>query len=407
MTIETSVKSRKRKHVDYKELDGESEAKEEDEEGVVEEVSFGPQQTLAEAEAEDLDDLISIASEATEIVFDSRTGRPIRYLRPSFGSPADHDSNREHDDDNYSYLIDGLVKVSRSMMLEGDPDLFRDLTRIHAIVKHRVRIDDMVPWAGIGGDSTRLRAFGFLGKTALERLDRQSAVRLYAPEKQGKDALLDERANRKAICVLNRTRERVLGAGRNKAKRRKKRAAPAPTHTVNPTLVADKLCAAILTDKGGSENDDNCYLNPSVLNSKELIAYQTNLHNGAKHLAAHLDAPLHEGFGKVIVTVAIRGSATILLIGKAGNENENDNAENDIEEQDESSDLNLQPSWKFHLEEGEAYVLSGNVRNVCLHAVLANDDSSGGGRESLNLRFGIHTIKEAEHDIKRHWPDLW
>jgi len=175
---------------------------------------------------------------------------------------------------------------------------------------------------------------------------------------------------------------------------------------VNPTLVADKLCAVILTDKSSeseSENDNNCNLSPNVLCSKELIAYQTNLHNGAKHLAAHLDAPLHEGFGKVIVTVAIRGSATILLIGKASDDND-DEKEGDFIE---SSDLNLQPAWKFHLKEGEAYVLSGNVRNVCLHAVLANDDGSGGDRESLNLRFGIHSIEEAEYDIKRHWPDLW
>ena len=409
MTIECGVKARKRKHIDYYEPDSDSEEKEEEED----EAAVVPpelQQDLAEAEAEDLDDLISIASEATEIEFDSRTGRPIRYRRPPFrASSGDDDSSFDVDDDNDndSSLIDGLVKVSSAMLLEGDPNLFRDLTRIHAIVKRKVKMNDMVPWAGIGGDSTRLRAFGFMGETSLDRLDRRSAVRLHAPEKQGEDAVRDERANRKAICILDRTRERVVGIGRGKGKHRDKRLVPAPHYTVNPTLVADKLCAAILTDKSsGSNNHTNGHLNPNVLCSNELITYQTNLHNGAKHLAAHLDAPLHEGFGKVIVTVAIRGSATILLIGKGDDDNDYERANKNID-LDESSDLNLQPAWKFHLKEGEAYVLSGNVRNVCLHAVLANDDGIGGNRESLNLRFGLHSIEEAEHDIKRHWPDLW
>ena len=81
---------------------------------------------------------------------------------------------------------------------------------------------------------------------------------------------------------------------------------------MNPTQVADNLCDTPLVNN----SDDNVDLDSKVLCSKQLIAYQTNLHNGAKHLAAHLNAPLHEGFGKVIVTVAIRGSAAILLIGK-------------------------------------------------------------------------------------------
>merc|ERR1711918_71506 len=104
------------------------------------------------------------------------------------------------------------------------------------------------------------------------------------------------------------------------------------------------------------------------------VIYQTNLHNGGQHLKAHLDWPLHEGFGKVIVTVAIKGGATILIIGY------------------DYDATGHQPVWKFRVEEGEAYVLSGSARNRCLHAVLADD----GERESLNLRFGLHTPEEAE-----------
>jgi hypothetical protein len=37
----------------------------------------------------------------------------------------------------------------------------------------------------------------------LHRLDQQSGVGLVAPEKQGQDALEDEAANRKAICIVD------------------------------------------------------------------------------------------------------------------------------------------------------------------------------------------------------------
>ena len=428
MALECSSRTRKRKNIQIQ-------TQQQQEASVS--VELVQSQSLAQAEAEDLEDLTSIASEATVIEFDSWTGRPLRYPRPLSSSPPlsslgdesndKHNDDDDDDDDDENSPINGLVKISNELLLENDPNLFRDLVVIHSIVKRKVRIRDMVPWAGIDGDSTRLRAFGFLGKGALARLDGNgngsstATVRLHAPEKQGQDALQDERANRRAICVLNKTRERVVSAvdnvgdddkGNSNDNNKIGRTPTAPK-TVNPTLVADKLCAAILANnKTAIDDSNNCFLNSDVLCSNELIAYQTNLHNGAKHLAAHLDAPLHEGFGKVIVTVAIRGSATILLIGKDVDDNDNDDDEEDCaKDEDEKSNEQSQPAWKFQLNEGEAYVLSGNVRNICLHAVLANDGDSGSGggvdRESLNLRFGIHTIEEAEKDIKRHWPDLW
>ena len=338
-----SSRGRKRKHVNYAEIPEEDKDDEEDAKKKI-------QRYLEQLEAEDLEDLNDIAGEATQIHFDPRTGRPL--------------GQSNFQDDNSP--IDGLVKLSKKLL---NPEIFLDLKRIHSIIKQKVQMNDMVPWAGTDGDSTRLRSFGFMGKGALTRLDKKSAVRLHAPEKQGRKALLDERANRKAICFLHKTREDSGGL----------------KNMVNPTRVADKLCDAILANQNESSSG---YIDPTVLCSKELVAYQTNLHNGAKHLAAHLDAPLHEGFGKIIVTVAIRGSAIILLIGKGDG-------------------TVHQPSWKFHLKEGEAYVLSGNARNICLHAVLADSDGSRSDRESLNLRFGIHTVEEAEMSIRRHWPDAW
>ena len=119
-----------------------------------------------------------------------------------------------------------------------------------------------------------------------------------------------------------------------------------------------------------------------MVRTEEIAAVQPNLHNGTTDLPLHLDFPMHEGFGKVIVTVAVRGSGIILLL-------------------DDGDEGETPMSWKFHVEEGAAYAISGNARNLCCHGVLAD----GTDRESLNLRYGLHTEKEAEQEILRHWPD--
>ena len=43
--------------------------------------------------------------------------------------------------------------------------------------------------------------------------------------------------------------------------------------------------------------------------------------------------------------------------------------------------------WHFPLLAGQAYALSGDARNVCIHGVVADGEQ----RQSLNLRFGLHT----------------
>jgi hypothetical protein len=280
--------------------------------------------TLAESEAQDWDDLCEIAAEATVVEFGA-DGRPFR---PPF-LPADAFDP-----------IQGIVK----MRLPSD--LLSEIAKIHDHIKRNVDLSKMVPWAGTGNDTTRLRAFGVLPNNSA-RFDQ---IHLHAPEKVGSEAEEDEKANREATCIL---RENTRA------------------HDIANDLLK------VLGPAGLPED---------VCTSDELIVYQPNLHNGAQHLASHLDHPLYEGFGKVIVTIAMKGSATILLISG------------------ESED---QPAWRFHLNEGECYVLSDRARNRCLHAVLADDDEDGGKctRESLNLRFGLHTPREAEQEILRFWPD--
>ena len=85
MPVERLSKRRKRKRVNYDETDErDSEFLEEEDDG--EKLKTELQQSLAQYEAEDLDDLTSIASEAILIEFNSPTGRPIRRSRPPSSS---------------------------------------------------------------------------------------------------------------------------------------------------------------------------------------------------------------------------------------------------------------------------------------------------------------------------------
>lgn len=294
---------------------------------------------IAAAEADDFVDLCEIAASAQVIEFDSNG----RVVRPSFLPSNSYDA------------INGLAKMPLP------PEVLSSMSEIHNHVKEEVTKANMVPWAGLGEDTTRLRAFGFLGVNSLNRLD-DSGVRLYAAEKVGVDAKKDEAANRSAITVLK------------------------GEWNARGFQAANGLIDALRPSGGCIQFD--------MLRAEELVAYQPNLHNGARHLAAHLDWPRHEGFGKVIVTVAIKGGATILLIGGTSNQDESSGGEA------------AQPAWRFHLNEGECYVLSGCARSRCLHAVLADDgeESVGGQRESLNLRFGLHTAEEAM-EVTKFWPD--
>ena len=130
-----------------------------------------------------------------------------------------------------------------------------------------------------------------------------------------------------------------------------------------------------------------------VISMDQLHALQPNLHNGLDHLPAHIDSPMNDGFGIVIVTICVHQNADILMLSNKSNK-----------------------SWVFNVQEGQTYVLSGDSRNICDHGVIcplekrgrraAGDENPpnkktrkkrGGsenvGRESLNLRFGIHGSK--------------
>ena len=121
------------------------------------------------------------------------------------------------------------------------------------------------------------------------------------------------------------------------------------------------------------------------LTLKCLVAAQPNLHCGRHLLPAHFDHPLKDGFGICIVTVAIKGNAQVFL-------EESTTATM-------SSSTNKQQEGEYgviSVKEGEAYILSGPVRNQCTHGVLADIECED--RESLNLRFGIHGVRFPDGD---------
>jgi hypothetical protein len=129
--------------------------------------------------------------------------------------------------------------------------------------------------------------------------------------------------------------------------------------------------------------------------AEQLVAIQPNCHNGQGYLPLHLDDPGYEGFGVVIVTIAIEGAAAIVLESGAG-----------AGASAGPAPQQPRPSWSFHLREGSGYAISGFARNRCVHGVLAEEGSSH--RRSLNFRFGLHRPTREEpfsffSEVERHW----
>ena len=230
---------------------------------------------------------------------------------------------------------------------------------LHTLICDRLGAH-LTGWGGVGDKSGRLRGYGYMPNSAI-------AAAHYAESHVMKEYVghetetQDRDANRRASVLLTAADlpegleaalERLLAVLR-----------PAVDPKYRPVLVPSNLVAA-----------------------------QPNLHRGKAYLRPHLDEPLHDGFGVVIVTIAIAGGASILIrAGPSG----------------EGAAAGALKECCFPLARGEAYALSGEARNTCLHGVLADDASAT--RESLNLRFGLHAKDAgaelaAWDEVQRHWP---
>lgn len=85
-----------------------------------------------------------------------------------------------------------------------------------------------------------------------------------------------------------------------------------------------------------------------------LASIQPNLHNNDPYLPLHIDDCRHDGFGIVIVTVALWGTGDIV-----------------IADADDTYEGDTIPSWSFQLVPGQLYTLSGPSRNLYIHGVIA------------------------------------
>ena len=228
---------------------------------------------------------------------------------------------------------------------------------LHDAIKAR-HASKMAGWGGTDDRSGRLRCYGYVRSPIAERHYTQShAMREY----DGAKAELDREANRRASTMLERDE---LPNGFDAA--------------------LANLCARV------AEQVPAVYR--SAVSPEQLVAAQPNLHNGQRYLKPHLDEPLHDGFGVVIVTVAVRGAAHVLLQSSVAAASEEGLAPAD-------ADAAARHCFRLDAAACEAYVLSGAARNACLHGVLSVEGSEA--RESLNLRFGLHSAGPGDDAA---WP---
>lgn len=254
---------------------------------------------------------------------------------------------------------------------------------------------------------------------------------------------------------------KISAAKKHKITRDKAFTQMTATTTETEALEAVVQLAAEIVNKCDAADPLQPYEKASV-RMQNLVAIQPNFHNGDDYLPLHVDNPRHDGFGVVIVTVALWGSAEVVLVDDGDPEEggEGDKAAGaqradagyDVSDGDRShigggpasGSAGQQDggsrSWVFELRPGQLYVLSGHARNKCAHGIvvlpaedkeeeenevgqpridsaapdISSDKKGAGpgakpghsaakGRVSLNLRFGLHTAEQAHQDIDRHW----
>ena len=176
--------------------------------------------------------------------------------------------------------LDLEAPVNGLARLDLDADDARAFSQLHAAILAKLE-ERLAGWGGVGDHSGRLRGYGYLpGLKQSEAHHRESVISMR--EYAGAQAATDAEANRRASVMLDAS---DIPSGFETALANLTRALT----DVLPAKYRHVLCA------------------------DELVSCQPNLHRGRAYLRPHLDEPLHDGFGIVIVTVAIRGSARILL----------------------------------------------------------------------------------------------
>ncbi|KAG7358783.1 hypothetical protein IV203_015372 [Nitzschia inconspicua] len=248
-----------------------------------------------------------------------------------------------------------------------DPQHFVALQTLHSAIKSQS--PQWTSWSGNPSDP-RQRAFGFLPGTlgyderVRQQLDISMPWRDVSKDdnddpKEGEE---EERSrNERAIVVLEKQPDGVEAAIEHVCDLFRECFVQSEKEKESDTNHNDH-------DKSVPQKPNHFLLLKDFLQYRNLIAAQPNLHNGRALLPVHLDHPCKDGFGVVIITVAMTGKARILLHDVTGTK-----------------------GLAMPLQQGEAYMLSAMARDACVHGVLADVGSEQ--RESLNLRFGLHDLE--------------
>jgi hypothetical protein len=217
------------------------------------------------------------------------------------------------------------------------PQHFQALQALHDKIKEQATT--WTSWSGSVQDP-RKRAFGFLPNTLGYKEETRTRLDISTPWKE-EDTTEERTRNHGAMVLL-----KELPPGVKEA--------------------MDYLCQTF----SESLADSSSFLRDH-LNYSNLIAAQPNLHCGRELLPSHVDHPLKDGFGVVIITISMVGSGTILL-----------------------KDYKAANKMTMVVKQGQAYMLADKARDACAHGVLTT--TGEGHRESLNLRFGLHDLKTSK-----------
>jgi len=313
----------------------------------------------------------------------------------------------------YPWYPSGLCRMTLQ------PTHFQALQSLHRVIVDKLFVDQrLTPWAGVGESDARRRGYAFLpamygsfGKNSLTK----AGIKFHAAEKRSGEARRDEAANWHS-CVR-------LAAS-----------------DISPAQVAALEAVVAVVRAAVAAEYRPC------ISLSNLQALQPNLHSGLDHLPAHMDSPLHDGFGVVIVTVCVHQSANILMVNAAptntstgSSDPPSSSSSSSLSSKEKKNKKDRKECWWFQANEGDLYVLSGAARNSFDHGVICplekrrksrslllpgeeegeEDDQQQGkegqrkrrrtggkaknrpltdpvGRESLNLRFGLHSSRPGQ-----------
>mmetsp|Transcript_16782 Transcript_16782/g.20140 ORF Transcript_16782/g.20140 Transcript_16782/m.20140 type:complete len:331 (-) Transcript_16782:18-1010(-) len=311
----------------------------------------------AEAQTKAIETLRAASQEDVEnaAVHVIRSGLP-KWKKYDYGRPREDGTDPSENKVPSSEMIPQQLRTPPEAAFEGldvvttvqDFAVFEEL---HDVIKSRA--STWTSWSGALTDP-RKRAFGFLPQSLGFHAHVRRKLDISMPDTTDADASRERRQNERAMVILSE-------------------------HDIPPhfTTALEKLLSGLRSRSSSSEHVQK------YLRMDQLVAAQPNLHAGRHLLPAHVDHPTKDGFGVIIVTIAIRGDATIML-----------------------ETANRKHQLAVELPQKSAYMLSNKVRNACTHAVLA--DETSGQRESLNLRFGLHgrTFDDPpEEEVLKYWHD--